>query len=152
MFVVIFALFLLLSGSVTLKNIIIGLALALLLTLFSCLFLGYRARPMKTMPKHLLRFLNYIRLLFTEIVRANIAVLRILYGGEEPQPLLVRFKSPLKKRGTEVLVANSITLTPGTITVDLGDGEYLVHALDESLAENIEKCDFFRYARALEEV
>ena len=152
MFFVIFALFLLLSGSVTLKNVIIGLVLALLLTLFACLFMGYRARPLKKMPKHLLRFLNYIRLLFTEIVRSNIAVLRILYSGEEPQPLLVRFGSPLKKRGTEVLVANSITLTPGTITVSLDNGEYLVHALDDSLAEDIERCDFFRYAKALEEV
>lgn len=152
MFFLLFALFLLLSGSVTLKNVIIGLVLALLLTMFSCLFMGYRARPMKKKAKHLLRLLNYFRLLFTEIVRSNMAVLRILYGDEEPEPLLVRFKSPLKKQSTEVLVANSITLTPGTITVDLGEGEYLVHALDESLAENIESCDFFRYARALEEV
>ena len=152
MFFVIFALFLLLSGSVTLKNFIIGLVLALLLTLFACLFMGYRARPLRKMPKHLLRFANYIRLLLTEIVRSNLAVLRILYSGEEPQPLLVSFKSPLKKQATEVLVANSITLTPGTITVDLGNGEYLVHALDESLAEGIESCDFFRYAKALEEV
>lgn len=152
MFFLIFALFLLLSGSVTLKNVLIGAVLALLLTMFSALFLSYRARPLKKKPKYLLRFANYVRLLLTEIVRSNIAVLRILYSDEEPEPLLVRFKSPLKKQSTEVLVANSITLTPGTITVDLGGGEYLVHALDASLAENIEKCDFFRYARALEEV
>ena len=152
MFFVLFVLFLLLSGSVTLKNLIIGFVLSLLLTMFSALFLGYRARPLKKLPKYLLRLLNYIRLLLVEIVRSNMAVLRLLYSAEEPAPLLVRFKSPLGKRETEVLVANSITLTPGTITVDLGKGEYLVHALDESLAEDIESCDFFRYARALEEV
>lgn len=151
MFLLIFILFLLLSGSITLKNVLLAFFAALLITMFACLFLGYRARPIKTLPKRLLRLLRYLCLLFREIVRSNIAVLRILYGEEEPNPLLVRFRSPLRRTGTEVLVAESITLTPGTITVDLGGGEYLVHALDESLAEGIESCDFFRCAKALEE-
>ena len=41
------------------------------------------------------------------------------------------------------MLANSITLTPGTITVDLHDGEYLVHGLDKSLTEDIKNCCFF---------
>ena len=50
-----------------------------------------------------------------------------------------------------MLVANSITLTPGTYTVKLEGKEYAVHALDDSFQPGIEYSAFFRMAKKLEE-
>ncbi len=51
------------------------------------------------------------------------------------KPALVRFKTDLKTKQARVVLANSITLTPGTITVTLEEDEYVVHCLDKELAE-----------------
>ena len=50
-----------------------------------------------------------------------------------PEPALVRFHTDLKTRTAQVLLANSITLTPGTITVEMKDGEYLIHCYDTNM-------------------
>ena len=52
-------------------------------------------------------------------------------------PKIVRFKSKLKKDIARVTLANSITLTPGTITVRCEDGEFYVHALDKVSASDL---------------
>ena len=48
------------------------------------------------------------------------------------------------------MLANSITLTPGTITVDLKDGEYLVHCYDKSMGDGIDESGFVTLLRKLE--
>lgn len=151
MFFVLFVLYLLFSGSFAPKNMLVAAAVALLITLFSAKFMGYRPKKAGVFLRRLPHALRYFALLLKEIVCSNFAVLRLLWRGKEPEPLLVRFRSPLRHEGAEVLVAESITLTPGTITVDLGDGTYLVHALDASLAEGIEDCGFFRAAKRWED-
>ena len=55
----------------------------------------------------------------------------------EPKPRLVRFESGLSGEAHRVALADSITLTPGTITCQLRGDEYVVHCLDESLAEGL---------------
>ena len=151
MFFVLFILYLLFSGSFAPKNMLIAACVALLITLFSVKFMGYRPKKCGAVLRKTLPAVRYFALLIREIVLSNFAVLRLLWRREEPSPKLVRFKSPLSGEGKETLVANSITLTPGTITVDLENGEYLVHALDASLAEGIEDCAFFRAAKRWEE-
>jgi len=49
-----------------------------------------------------------------------------------------------------MLLANSITLTPGTITVSLDDDEYTIHCLDASLAEGLENSEFEKALMKLE--
>ena len=49
-----------------------------------------------------------------------------------------------------MVLANSITLTPGTITVTLEEDEYLVHCLDRELGEGIESCSFEKRLEELE--
>jgi len=62
----------------------------------------------------------------------------ILNGEKEPEPQLVQFDVDLKKNRHLVALANSITLTPGTITVDLHDNHFTVHALDASLVDGLD--------------
>ena len=88
-----------------------------------------------------LRFLLYIPWLIKEIATAN---LWVLYVSCHPNmqrfldPQVIRFKSTPKSRLAQVTFANSITLTPGTITVDVDfDGNYVVHALDWKSASGL---------------
>lgn len=96
--------------------------------------------------------LLYALTLLWEILKANLAVIRlILPVKREPEPVIVRFRVPLKRSFTRMLLANSITLTPGTVTVDVEAGEYTVHCLDRSLAEGMEDSVFVRQLLRMEQ-
>ena len=70
----------------------------------------------------------------------------------EIEPAVVRFKTDLKTQQARILLANSITLTPGTITVSLEEDEYVVHCLDKSLAEGINSSVFVTLLRKMERI
>lgn len=61
----------------------------------------------------------------------------ILKGPDHVAPSLIRFRCPLPSVVHRVVLANSITLTPGTLTVDLKDNGYLVHALTQKTADEV---------------
>ena len=50
---------------------------------------------------------------------------------------MVTFKTTLKHELPKFVLANSITLTPGTVTVRVNDDEYLIHALTDKVSENL---------------
>ena len=84
-----------------------------------------------------LRFLVYIAWLMKEIVMSALAVSKnILKGNLSPE--IVFFKADYDDPAARALLANSITLTPGTVTVDISeDGVYSVHALTREFAEGL---------------
>jgi multicomponent Na+:H+ antiporter subunit E len=85
-----------------------------------------------------LRFVPYLGWLIIEIFRANIQVAYLILHPRMPiDPVLVRFRTELPSDVAEVLLAHSITLTPGTVTIDVQDGDYLVHALNTPTAEEL---------------
>jgi multicomponent Na+:H+ antiporter subunit E len=84
------------------------------------------------------RWILYLPSLFWEIVLANIHVIRVVVHPrmlEIIDPQVIRFRTVLKRPISKVTLAQSITLTPGTITVDIRDDEFTVHALDRTVAE-----------------
>ena len=84
------------------------------------------------------RFLCYIGWLLFRIIMANFQVAYFVLHPKMPiQPGLLRFKTRLKSDVGHIVLANSITLTPGTITVDLKEGVYLVHALVPAAADSL---------------
>lgn len=95
--------------------------------------------------------LGYILILIWEIIKANMDAIRLsLSVRNEVDPVIVRFRTDLKSRAARVALANSITLTPGTITVALEEDELIVHALDETLIEGIDESIFVRMLRKME--
>jgi len=85
------------------------------------------------------RLVKYCAWLLWRIVLAAIHVTKLILSPKLPiQPKLVIHKSPLKTDFARVLFANSITLTPGTITVDLKDNQYTIHALDQDSCGDID--------------
>ena len=112
----------------------------------SCVFVAFIARRMyladaEGHPIHLLfRFLLYIPWLTWAIFRANLDVaLRILKPGMPISPRLIKVKAGQKTDLGKVVYANSITLTPGTVSIALDeDGEITVHALTREAAEDLQ--------------
>ena len=152
MFLVYFLLWIIFNGSITLEICLLGLVIAGALLAFSCRFMDYSYARERRVYRNVFLFLRYCRLLVTEIVRANVNAMRmILTQREEIQPALVSFHTDLKSQAGKALLANAITLTPGTITVTLEGAEYTVHCLDESMAEGIQDSEFVTYLRKLEE-
>ena len=85
-----------------------------------------------------LRPLFYVPYIVWEIVKANIDVAKICVSGKmEIQPQLIKAKTSQSTLIGQVTYANSITLTPGTVTLDLRDGEVLVHALTQAAADGV---------------
>lgn len=85
------------------------------------------------------RFTKYIFWLIYQIILANIHVTYLVLHPKMPiEPSLVSYRTKLKKDISLVTFANSITLTPGTITADIREGQYyVVHALSRKTAEDL---------------
>jgi len=85
----------------------------------------------ETAPYHKLwRFFMYWPWLIWEVIKANIIVIKtILRPDMVLTPRMVRVKTMPKTDFGRTLFANSITLTPGTISVDMDGDEVIVHAL-----------------------
>ncbi len=88
-----------------------------------------------------------------EIVKANWDVLRrVLHPRLPVSPTLVRVKASQPSELGQMIYANSITLTPGTISVDVGGGEILVHSLTREGADSLEEGEMDRRCAALDGV
>ncbi len=88
------------------------------------------------MPLELgLRLLVYIPWLVGQVIKANLQTARLILHPKLPvRPHLIRVAASQRTSLGRVIYANSITLTPGTITLDLRDGVLLVHCLDDKMA------------------
>lgn len=151
MFFILLALWLIYSGEISLHTVLTGVVVSGLISLFCRKFMSFGGTKLLSSAKGFGRLLLYLAFLLKEIFISGIMVMKTVYGRREPKPRLVYFKSGLTTEGATVLVANSITLTPGTFTAIAKDGLYCVHALDTSFAEGIEHCKFLSKARSIEE-
>ncbi len=116
----------------------------LILGVISCLFVTYLSIRLKIYSRSNDRLkINlylplYIPWLLIEIIKSNLHVAKIVLSPKisiQPQTLTTQ---PSQKTSTGIAVhANSITLTPGTISVDINDDGILVHALSHHTAQGI---------------
>lgn len=139
------------NGAVTGEILLFGVGVALLIFGFVCKFMDYNWHKELLIYRRGGYFLWYILVLVVEIVRANIAVIRLIVSRRVvPEPVLVVFRTRLKTRMGRVILANSITLTPGTITVSLNGDELVVHCLDKSMSEGMDTSVFVTMLEKLE--
>ena len=139
------------NGRVTLEIVLFGIAIAAAVFWFLCRFMDYSLPREIRFYRRLPQFAQYIFVLVKEIVLANLAVCRmILTRKETMEPVLVRVHTDLKTETARVILANSITLTPGTITVSMTGQELLVHCLDKTLSKGMEDSVFVKLLEKLE--
>lgn len=151
MFLLFLAAWIIFNGNITLEILIFGLVISVLMFAFMCRFMDYSVKKELNVYKKSIYFFAFAVLLIREIIKANLAVIpRILTIEEEMEPVIVTFHTGLKSDFAKMLLANAITLTPGTITVALEEDEYTIHCLDTSLAEGLEDSEFERVLKKME--
>ena len=131
-----FALWLILNGRITLELVLIGIVLSLLLSTFAIRFCGWSVRYETLVLRLSGKLLAYFALLFKEIIKANLDVIRVILSPslKELDPQLVFFDCKLQSAVCKTMLADSITITPGTITVGMYESTLCVHALNKSFA------------------
>lgn len=150
-FIIIFLLWIIFNGRITTEIVLLGLLLAGAVTWFDEKYIGHN--NLNVSLKRLPALIDYLFTLIIEIIKANIIMIKITLAPKlEFEPCIIYFKTDLKEQFTKVLLANSITLTPGTITASLEGDTYCVHCLDKSMAEGINNSIFVQKLRKIEEI
>ena len=148
MFLLLFCLWLLLNGRVTLEIVLFGVGIAGVLLLFMDRYMGYSLRRegelLRSVPLFALYLLN---LLWETLKAATVVLLVALNPSQHPEPVLVEFRSGLTKEYQNVILANSITLTPGTITVFQDKDRFVIHALRREYAQGLDRSSFVKLLR-----
>lgn len=138
MFILLFLLWLIFNGTITLETVIFGIVISGLIYWFGCSFMGMSPKKELRYAKKAGIFLEYVAVLFVEVIKANIVTIKMVLSHRyDIEPVIVSFDVHFETRLCRVLFANSITLTPGTITVDIIGDRYKVHALDISYTDGI---------------
>lgn len=144
-FLALFATWLVLSGRYQIEYIVIGAVSAGLVTFLTHDFVNGRTLPdgrreasLFLTPPQWFRLLVYLPWLLWSITLANLQVAYLVLHPRLPiRPILLRCRTGMRNPVARVVLANSITLTPGTVTVRLEEGEYIVHTILPALAEGL---------------
>ena len=138
MFLMLWLFFILISGTVTLEIVLFGLGIALLVTAFCCAFMDWSMKKEAAFLRRLPRVILYGGSLFLEIVKANFVTARRVFLRRGEEPAIVTIHTPLQHEWQRVLLANAITLTPGTITLHSEGDALTVHCLNRQDADGLE--------------
>ena len=144
------ALWLLLSGIY--KPMLVGFGVtSVILVLFILRRMDQVDGDHVTVGLNPIKFLTYFIWLLGEIAKSNWAVTKIILSGQAPQRQHF-FDVPYSQSTDlgQVIFANSITLTPGTLTVETEQGDFQIHALDYSDEDLEALADMDRRVSAIE--
>jgi len=134
---VLFAFWILLSARFDAFHLILGIICSILVAYLShdLLFANVRLGDVRIRAR---RFFAAAPWFLGQIFSANLHVAYLALSPKMPiDPQIIRFKTKLESDISYVALANSITLTPGTITMDIREGEFFVHALDRKVAYDL---------------
>jgi len=131
-FILVFSAWLLLNSSLTVEYIVSGVAVATFLAVWSSMrFPAFK--NVKMTPKAFFAFIIYIFVFLFELLKSNFDVAkRVLSPSLPVNPGIVEVKTSLKSPMGRLLLANSITLTPGTLTVEIKGDSLFIHWIDVS--------------------
>jgi multicomponent Na+:H+ antiporter subunit E len=129
-----FGLWVLLSGKIDAFHLSIGLIGSAVIA-----WVNTEPRHLDEPPLPLGRLLLYGPWLFWQIVKSSVHVTKVILDPKLPiNPQLIRYPTMLGSNEAVVLLGNSITLTPGTVTIEVSSKELVVHALDDASASDLE--------------
>ena len=151
MYLILFGLWLIFNAQWTVEIALVGLAVCAAIYWFTCRFIGLSPKKEWEYVRKAPQAAAYLWLLLKEIFKANWQVLRLIWSPRlEVEPELHTFHTSLKTDMGKAVLANSITLTPGTITVHVRKDLFMVHCLDKDMAEGLENSEFERRCEKLE--
>ena len=140
MYILLLLFWIILNGKITAEIMVFGVVLATVIFWFMCKYLEYSPKYEIFVAKNLPLIIVYFIVLVIEIFKAAITVYKRVYSRKiEIQPQMVFFDVDIKSEFLRFVLANSITITPGTITVNMDQekGILTVSALTPRSREDI---------------
>ena len=127
------------TSSLQQSELLTGLIVSLLLSLFTYQSFS-RENTQNNIISRLFAFIKYIPVFLWEMLKANLDVAKRVVNPSLPiNPGIIEIKTDLKSDRAKLFLANSITLTPGTLTVDIIDDIFYVHWIDVSTNDPAEQ-------------
>ena len=152
MYISLLLFWIILNGKITTEIIIFGVVLSTAIFWFMCKYLEYSPKYELWVAKNIFWILAYFVVLLIEIFKSSVIVYKRVYSKKiEIQPQMIFFDVDIKSEFLRFVLANSITITPGTITVDVDENHFCVHALDYTIADGIEDSVFIKILKKMEE-
>lgn len=151
MYLLLYCLWIIWNGKITVEIALLGLGIVAGIGLLIWVLFDYTPkREWKILRKAPL-FAVYVFVLLWEILKANWNMLGFIINAHRAiEPTLVTFQTDLKTSMGRFILANSITLTPGTITVQMEEDRLTVHCLRRDMLDTSEDGVFQRWIRRLE--
>jgi multicomponent Na+:H+ antiporter subunit E len=149
MWLFLFVLWIILNGRITLELVIFGILIATAVTLFTDRVIGYRMSTDVSILRNLPLIFMYVVYLIWQIILSALTLAGMVFRAEDPDPVIVEFHSGLMNESSNVLLANSITLTPGTITVFQEGDRFVIHCLKPEFGEGLEDSTFIRLLKKI---
>ena len=152
MFFPLFGFWLLLSPSINRESIAIGILLCCGILLYSRdILLRKEEMPLYSFKKIVI-LLTYIPVLLLEIAKSGMYVTKIVLNPALPiQPNFVNKNIKFKKNFSKVFFGNSVSLTPGTLTVDIAGDDFTIHVLTNDVTQGLEQSPMELYTKKMEE-
>ena len=147
LFIVLFGFWLLMSGYYTPLILSLGVISCLLCV---CLTIKGKFLDNETLPIYFFpRLIQYTLWLIKEILKSNIQTAKVIIMKSE-EPELFSVKATQKTNEGKVTYANSITLTPGTVTTQIKNDIFEVHALTKDFGDDVRSSDMDKMVTWLE--
>lgn len=138
-----------LSQNVKAETLFIGIIISLLITILNKDLIGSKQLNIR---KNILHWIFYTIILIKEIIVSNIHVAKIVLSRKiEISPQVVIIKTKIKSDFNKTVFANSITLTPGTLTISMDRDNIAVHCLKDEFAIGLTNSSFEKIILKIEE-
>ncbi|MBH53296.1 MAG: hypothetical protein CMI18_02995 [Opitutaceae bacterium] len=142
-FSLLFGIWVVFSGLIDIFHLTLGFIACLFITLISSdFYFTNRSKGLGNRLTEIAKIPGYLLWLLWEIILSNIHILKLaLTPGDIKglDPSLIRVKTDLKTDYGKYILANSITLTPGTITIDIDGDELLIHSISRHTKMGVEE-------------
>jgi len=155
-FIILYLIWFVLNGRFELSSeflqiALFGLGVTAFAYLFLCKFTEFSVEKDKRFCRNIFLFIAYLGVLLKEIFMSNITIVKaILKPKDTSNPEIVHLHLGIKSKFINTLIANSITLTPGTITVDLEGDHFVVYSLRKDMIDGFENSTLVKLAKKME--
>ena len=149
--VLFFLFWLILNERFTPEVVVSGILISILVSLLNYRFVGLSFDIEKKIWSKIIMILSYFAMLVFEVLKANIQMIKLILSPViDIKPQIIYFDSPVRSELAMVALANSITLTPGTITGKLEDGKFGIHTIDAPVGKGVEDSIFVHRLKNIE--
>lgn len=152
MFILLLLLWIILNGKINVEILCIGILVVSAVSYFMYKNLGYSSSNDGKLMRKIAWGLWFLGIVVIEVVKSGLAVLKFVVEKDiNIQPQIVVFRVPIKTDFLKMILANAITLTPGTITLHIEGDKFYVHAFDYTFGEELQGSVFITALKKIED-